>query len=242
MATSIDDNAADEQSDKSRCQLLNIRCTSPRLAPGLISGAVPVFINAVCPPPVVLMDIVFHQQILKPADCFQCIIDIAQRYPGTVIFRISRLCQKYGAILLVQPDIDIMPRRTGPEGIIIPAADQNNGRFGISDLLLKLFIGPWFSVQFAADAADSQRTAHFFPVYGPVFSAWRIIRRNSRMFKHIPGRHLIGGQGVVNICHTAQTASKTAEGIAFHFKFTPLSGPGNAVSAYCTSTLSLFLK
>ena len=28
MATSTDDNAADEQSDKSRCQLFNICCTS----------------------------------------------------------------------------------------------------------------------------------------------------------------------------------------------------------------------
>ncbi len=28
MATSIDDNEADEKSDKPRCQLINIRCTS----------------------------------------------------------------------------------------------------------------------------------------------------------------------------------------------------------------------
>ncbi len=28
MATSIDDNKADEKSDKPRCQLINIRCTS----------------------------------------------------------------------------------------------------------------------------------------------------------------------------------------------------------------------
>ena len=27
MATSIDDNEADEKSDKPRCQLINIRCT-----------------------------------------------------------------------------------------------------------------------------------------------------------------------------------------------------------------------
>jgi len=28
VATSIDDNEADEKSDKPRCQLINIRCTS----------------------------------------------------------------------------------------------------------------------------------------------------------------------------------------------------------------------
>ncbi len=31
MATSIDDNEADEKSDKPRCQLINIRCTSIRI-------------------------------------------------------------------------------------------------------------------------------------------------------------------------------------------------------------------
>ena len=33
----------------------------------------------------------FYRQILKSADCFQCIINIPQRYPCAVIVRISRL-------------------------------------------------------------------------------------------------------------------------------------------------------
>ena len=35
MATSIDDNEADEKSDKPRCQLINIRCTSIMTNPGI---------------------------------------------------------------------------------------------------------------------------------------------------------------------------------------------------------------
>ncbi len=40
MATSIDDNEADEKSDKPRCQLINIRCTSASSSQKLDFGAV----------------------------------------------------------------------------------------------------------------------------------------------------------------------------------------------------------
>ncbi len=39
MATSIDDNEADEKSDKPRCQLINIRCTSTPFEQNLNLGA-----------------------------------------------------------------------------------------------------------------------------------------------------------------------------------------------------------
>ncbi len=40
MATSIDDNEADEKSDKPRCQLINIRCTRAPSSQELDFGAV----------------------------------------------------------------------------------------------------------------------------------------------------------------------------------------------------------
>ena len=186
----------------------------------------PIFRNPAGPPPVLLLGIPCHQQVLVGTAHFQGIINVAQRYPGTVPARVPGLCQKYGIIPFIQPDIHIMPFCIRPISILIPIADKDNCRQRPPYLRPEFLKRRRFFMEFAADSADIQRAPHFLPVNGAIFPAWGIIRSDPRIFKHIPRGNFIRRQGIINICHAAQAAPKAPKAVPVYFKLAPFPRPG----------------
>ncbi len=73
MATSIDDNEADEKSDKPRCQLINIRCTST---------ASLTFRQMTC---LKINDTVLQCSIQSGIGFWSCIVRARQNFDGSAV-------------------------------------------------------------------------------------------------------------------------------------------------------------